>query len=103
MGGLFKDLLSGLMDFLGQLAVWMFDIAFSLADGIARFFIDLVPQSAIDYILGIEASFLWDSLNVAAYALPVYQCLAIYAASWPIIYLIRAIRFAIGFIPTIEG
>ncbi|MFG0249792.1 MAG: hypothetical protein ACF8OB_12970 [Phycisphaeraceae bacterium JB051] len=108
--GIVDYLLASLLGYLADFFAWVWDwvvIWFQDAfDVISQWLIDLAESNGID----IDPSSLSNKIDTFAgllesvnYWLPVKAVFAIFVAEWAVRLSMRAVRWIIGFIPTIEG
>lgn len=89
---MFEALVNTVLDFF----VW-------LAAAIANIFITLIPQSVIDFLNSNAFAFITDFIGDVTYFIPIYGIFGIIGTTIGIVAVIRLLRWAIGFVPTIEG
>lgn len=98
-----RDMFLSSHTFLNAMLLHVWNTILNYVSAILEAAISLLPQDLQDMIDNLDFNYMFSLMDIAAYALPVYQCLTIFILATTTIGVIRVIRFAIGLIPTVDG
>lgn len=102
--GFLASLVAEIHNVIATMASAILGLLMEALVGVTQFFVDLMPGTdSIDISAALDMIYNSPHYDFVMYLIPFRECFAIWLVAVGIAATIRTLRFAIGWIPTIEG